>query len=62
MNDLLTYSEIAELTGLKYDTIYRLRKNNTLPAPDLIVGRTPVWKRQTINEWIKTRNEVDVNE
>jgi excisionase family DNA binding protein len=62
MNELLTYSEIAELTGLKYDTIYRYRKQNTLPAPDLTIGRTPVWKRQTINEWISKRNEVEVNE
>ena len=51
MNDWLTISEIAEVTGLKVDTINKYRTRATLPEPDFVIGRTPVWKRETIESW-----------
>jgi len=59
MNEWLTSTDIAQLTGLKTDTIYTYRKRNTLPKPDQHIGRTPVWKQATIDEWIKER-EVEI--
>ena len=55
MNDWLTSTDIARLTGLKVDTIYTYRNRNTLPDPDYTIGNRPLWKRETIDEWNATR-------
>lgn len=55
MSEWLTNTDIANLTGLKIETLYKYRKRNTLPEPDHLVGRTPVWKQETIENWIALR-------
>jgi predicted DNA-binding transcriptional regulator AlpA len=55
LKEWLTRTDIANLTGLKTDTIYKYQKRNTLPEPEQYIGRTPVWKKQTINEWNEIR-------
>ena len=57
--DWLTISEIAEVTGLKVDTINKYRSRNTLPDPDSVVGRTPIWKRETIDSWNALRPTIE---
>lgn len=57
MSDWLTTSDIVQLTGLKYDTLYQYRKRRTLPDPDHYVGRTPLWSRQVISEWDSSRRK-----
>jgi predicted DNA-binding transcriptional regulator AlpA len=47
------------MTGLKTDTIYTYRKRNTLPEPDQYIGRTPVWKKNTIEEWHALRSTIE---
>ena len=59
MTDWLTISEIAELTGLKVDTINKYRNRNTLPEPDNVIGRTPTWKRETIETWNALRPTIE---
>ena len=65
MKDWLTTTDIAQRAGLKIDTIYNYRSRNTLPEPDHLIGRTPVWKQETIDEWIQLRqgdeDEVESN-
>jgi len=58
--DWLTISDIAEATGLKVDTINKYRTRNTLPEPDSKIGRTPVWKRETIETWNALRSTIEV--
>lgn len=58
--DWLTISDIAEATGLKVDTINKYRTRNTLPEPDSKIGRTPVWKRDTIETWNALRSTIEV--
>lgn len=60
MSDWLTSTDISKLTGLKVDTIYTYRKRNTLPDPDQYIGRTPVWKKTTIEEWNSKRSAVTI--
>lgn len=59
MTDWLTISDIAELTGLKVDTINKYRTRNTLPEPDNVIGRTPTWKRETIETWHALRPTIE---
>lgn len=55
-DELLTNDQVAEMLGVKYSTLYTYRRRNTLPQPDSYIGRTPVWKRTTIEDWKKNRN------
>jgi len=61
LSDWLTTTDIATMTGLKSDTIYKYRKRNTLPEPDQYIGRTPVWKRSTIEDWNALRPTLDTD-
>ena len=60
MSDWLTNTDIAELTGLKVETLHSYLSRNTLPKPDKYMGRTQVWKTETINQWASDR-EVEIN-
>ena len=56
----LTNDQVSELLGLKYSTLYTYRRRNTLPEPDTYIGRTPVWKKKTIEEWNQNRKESEI--
>ncbi len=61
MSEWLTSTDIATLTGLKVETIYTYRKRSTLPEPDRYMGRTPIWKQETITEWQSKRaNQIEI--
>jgi predicted DNA-binding transcriptional regulator AlpA len=62
MKDWLTSKEIAEQTGLKIDTIYTYRQRKTLPDPDHMIGRVPVWKQETIDEWNTHRSTIEIGD
>jgi predicted DNA-binding transcriptional regulator AlpA len=55
LRDLLTGKEVAESAGLRYKTLWTYKKRNTLPEPDIYIGNKPLWKRETIAEWLSTR-------
>ena len=55
----LTNADLVKVTGLKYSTLYTHRRRNTLPQPDQYIGRTPAWKRSTIDEWVKERSKIE---
>lgn len=64
---LLGLADIATLLGLSpasvrtyhTDANRRRREGNPLdqdmPAPDLVIGRTPAWKRESIDQWKRER-------
>jgi predicted DNA-binding transcriptional regulator AlpA len=57
-----TNADLVRVTGLKYKTLYSARKRNTLPEPDQYIGRTPTWKRSTIDQWWEKRSgDIEVN-
>jgi predicted DNA-binding transcriptional regulator AlpA len=62
MSDWLTNTDIAKLTGLKVQTLHTYRSRNTLPEPDKYMGRTPVWKLETIKNWASSREVEIIND
>jgi predicted DNA-binding transcriptional regulator AlpA len=63
MSDWLTTTDIANLAGLKIDTIYTYRKRDTLPKEDHMLGNKPLWKKETIQKWINSRStEVEITD
>lgn len=46
---------IAERLGVSLATVYSYRKRGFLPEPDLMVGRSPAWRSETVEQWIATR-------
>ncbi|RRD59269.1 XRE family transcriptional regulator [Leucobacter sp. OH1287] len=47
----LSRSEVAELLGVKPDTLNRYK----LPEPDAMIGRARGWLPETIEEWDANR-------
>ena len=55
--DMLTIGEVAEIMNLPTNTITSYRSRGYMPKPDKQYGRTPLWKRSTIDKWLATRRD-----
>ena len=55
IHDLLDRQQVADLLGLKLETIKWHQRHN-MPAPDIYIGRSPAWKRSTIEAWQRQRD------
>lgn len=44
--------ELAESLGISRRTLERERSAGRFPAPDLHIGKAPLWKPETIRRWI----------
>lgn len=53
--DLLDTAGVAELAGLPPATIRTYLHRGAIPEPDFRAGRSPVWRRKTIEKWLATR-------
>ncbi len=49
--DLLTSDDVADYTGLNRNTITGYKARHQMPKPDKQYGRTPLWRRSTIDAW-----------
>ena len=49
----LRLEEIAETLGVSRRSIERERSAGRLPKPDLTIGRMPLWRVDTIRNWIE---------
>jgi predicted DNA-binding transcriptional regulator AlpA len=49
----LRLDEVADALGVSRRVIERERTEGRLPAPDLVIGRMPLWKVQTIKSWLE---------
>lgn len=66
-DELLGLADIADVLGLSpasvrtyhTDATRRRRQDASLPQdmpePDLVIGRTPAWKRETVESWKRER-------
>jgi len=52
---LLSRRDVAELLGLNVETIKYHRGTGGMPDPDYIVDQKPLWRRDTIDQWIARR-------
>jgi predicted DNA-binding transcriptional regulator AlpA len=48
----LRLAEIANALGVSRRALERERSAGRLPRPDLTIGRMPLWRVETIREWI----------
>jgi len=53
--EFLTLADIAERAGITRGSAEVYRKRGDLPAPDIMLGRTPGWLTTTIDAWLATR-------
>lgn len=55
MDGYLTNEQVADRLGIKRGSIHQYRQRPGFPPPDEKIGRTPVWKTETIEAWEKAR-------
>jgi hypothetical protein len=48
---LLTVADIAVMFGRAVGTVEHWRLHDQLPAPDVMLGRTPGWRRAGLLRW-----------
>lgn len=56
VQELLTVQEVADLLGVECSTVRAYAARGQMPDPDRRYGRTPLWARETITDWMATRN------
>jgi predicted DNA-binding transcriptional regulator AlpA len=55
MDGYLEAQQVAERAGVSRETIWRYRRRGDIPEPDEYAGRTPLWREETITEWLASR-------
>ena len=55
VNVLLSRRDVAELMGLGIETIKTHRARGNMPDPDYVIDDKPLWRRETIDQWIAER-------
>jgi predicted DNA-binding transcriptional regulator AlpA len=45
--------DIVTATGLSRRTLERERSAGRFPPPDRLVGRAPLWRRETLEAWLR---------
>ncbi len=49
----LRLDELADSLGVSRRSLERLRSAGRFPKPDAVIGRMPVWKPETIRDWLE---------
>ena len=52
VHELLGAAELSRFLGVTRQRISQLKKSGSLPRPDAQVAATPLWLRQTVNEFL----------
>lgn len=52
---MLTTDQVAELAGITPASLRVYVQRGSAPKPDGYLGRTPWWKRETVDEWLANR-------
>ena len=55
MEQLLDMADLAELLGVRLETVHVYSARGLLPEPTRMFGRSPAWTPEVIEEWIETR-------
>lgn len=50
---------VEQIIGVKKSTVYALLKTNEFPRPYKIGGRVVAWRVEDIEEWIRTRPQIN---
>lgn len=49
---------VAELAGVKVETVHQWRWRKLLPPPDVSLRRGPLWYETTIRHWLEETGRV----
>jgi predicted DNA-binding transcriptional regulator AlpA len=49
----LRLDEVARSLGIGRRTLERERSAGRFPAPDLLIGKAPLWRPETIRRWVE---------
>ena len=49
----LRLDEVARALGVSRRAIERERSAGRFPRPDVVIGRMPLWRPETIRQWIE---------
>ena len=55
-----TTSDVAAYIGVNVATVSAYRSRGQMPAPDMTVGRTHMWRPTRIVEWHEARTRIGV--
>jgi predicted DNA-binding transcriptional regulator AlpA len=58
MSDLMDTTAVANYVGLKRETVRWYHKFDKMPPADKYFGRSPVWEKTTIDQWVIDRDTV----
>jgi hypothetical protein len=50
---LMTRQGVADYLGLTLETIKTYRREGVMPVEDVLYERTPLWRKETIDNWRK---------
>jgi predicted DNA-binding transcriptional regulator AlpA len=56
-----TLKDIAESTGIAYNTLRQWKNRGRLPEPSYQIGQSPAWTGKTIEDWIATAKPGTMN-
>ncbi len=52
----LRLDDLAEALGVSRRTLERERSAGRFPRPDLLIGKMPLWRPDTVHAWIETQS------
>lgn len=55
MTDLLDRAAVAKLLNVDPATVSSYVSRGQMPPPDLRLGSAPVWYRETVERWMRSR-------
>lgn len=59
---LLRLAQVAATLGISRRTFERERSAGRFPAPDIKIGKTPLWRPGTVQSWIVAQSRTKHNQ
>ena len=56
VEQLLRLVDVARCLGISRRTFERERSAGRFPVPDLKIGKTPLWRPSTVQNWIEAQS------
>ena len=53
--DLVDVNTVADMAGIRPTAVHQHLATGTIPTPDIRIGNAYAWRRETIDEWLRTR-------
>lgn len=58
VEQLLRLADVARTLGISRRTFERERSAGRFPAPDLKIGKAPLWRPGTVQAWIESQSRL----